>query len=346
MRSQSLREEHLSSTGSTLSRFDSGVGPSSSSSDFDAGYPDTGSVSGGAGVTTGNVPGIGSGAADLVRRHHTLSTSSSRLVRLERSRARLALCVHFVGYRSLILLRPLTCDLSYAALLRQGVGLSEEDQEYYVPPSPVRATAAGWSDVGHDSINSFTSAPVRHSINVSTSTSGTGTPASVPVPATLGTGHGIRAPPGTVGWGNDEAASEGNVAAAFEATAASVATPAPTAVPPPNPKRSSFVVLRGAKGDSELTQRKTDAQLAATLSEQEQIDQPLAIHDAQSVPGGGASTELRHKNSLKPFLDAEAAAVGGEEEWEKSLKDERDREEMDLVSQGSSLAKLGDSTSF
>ena len=46
---------------------------------------------------------------ELVRRHHTLSTSS-RLVRLERSRARVAL---------------------------EGAGLSEQDREFYVPESPI-----------------------------------------------------------------------------------------------------------------------------------------------------------------------------------------------------------------
>jgi hypothetical protein len=54
---------------------------------------------------------------------------------------------------------------------------------------------------------------------------------------------------------------------------------------------------------------------------------------------GGSKTppkpSLRHRNSLKPFLEAEGENEGDKEEWEKSLQDERDREELDLQRQDS-----------
>lgn len=213
--------------------------------------------------------------------------------------------------------------------------MSEEDQEFYVPASPVR-TVAGWSDAGHDTLTSFVSNPTRHSMSVSTPSAH---PSIVAAAGGRQTSTGSSVVPGT-SWDNYPSTSFDNNAAAVRRAnssssskgGSSGADPVATAVPissapsSANPKRSSFVVLRGAKGDAELAQRKTDAQSVAT-SDGDQ-DQVLG-----GLDGGqqGGSTQLRHKNSLKPFLDAEAAVVGGEEEWEKSLKDERNKEEMELV---------------
>lgn len=83
LRSQSMAER----SSSTSSQHASPTSPPSASG---AAAASGGAAGGGGGAAAGDTGG-GLGANDLVRRHHTLSTSSSRLVRLERSRARLAL---------------------------------------------------------------------------------------------------------------------------------------------------------------------------------------------------------------------------------------------------------------
>lgn len=98
-------------------------------------------------------------------------------------------------------------------------------------------------------------------------------------------------------------------------------------LPPPAAKRSSFVVLRGAKGDAALTKRRSEQ----ALQSQDQQSLPPRVDSLPSMDSGSNPPKgLRHKNSLKPFLEQEAHTAGGEEEWERSLKDERDKEEMEL----------------
>ncbi|KAI5479570.1 high-glucose-regulated protein 8 [Pseudohyphozyma bogoriensis] len=176
-------------------------------------------------------------ASSLVRRHHTLS--SSRLVRLERSKVRVAL---------------------------QGVGLSAADQEFYVPDSPVGAPPHGWSDAGHGGYHSpdptLTSFPTL-----------TNSPAST---------------------------------SSFESS------------PLPQPKRSSFVVVRAGKGD--------------VLAERRQpMSPPRQAANRTITP---PKPQLKHRNSLKPFLEADNESTGDKEDWEQSLQDERDKEEMELRSEG------------
>ncbi|ORY55335.1 hypothetical protein BCR35DRAFT_222207 [Leucosporidium creatinivorum] len=242
----------------------------------------------------GSSAGASGGAAgELVRRHHTLSTSSSRMGRLERSRARLAL---------------------------QGVGLSEEDQDFYIPPSPVRAgPVGGWSDVGHGA-PSFGAPPTRHSL------------------AVVGESHSRTTSNSSAWGGSSEAASSSSPSVGVGAGASPQGEQQeqdqqqPTQVlPAPAAKRSSFVVLRGAKGDAALTQRRTEQpqqQLPTTVASPPRVD---SLAQRTSSP----PKELKHKNSLKPFLEAEASSAGGEEEWERSLKDERDKEEMELSTRAS-----------
>lgn len=98
------------------------------------------------------------------------------------------------------------------------------------------------------------------------------------------------------------------------------------ALPPPAAKRSSFVVLRGAKGDAALTQRRTEQ----PQQQQPAVGSPPRVDSLAQRTSSPPNKELKHKNSLKPFLEAEASSAGGEEEWERSLKDERDKEEMEL----------------
>ncbi|KAM0792512.1 hypothetical protein ACM66B_005182 [Microbotryomycetes sp. NB124-2] len=230
-------------------------------------------------------PSLTNAASDLVRRHHTLSTSSSRLVRLERNKARLAL---------------------------QGVGLSEEDQEFYVPPSPVKPTI-GWSE-GINS-NEPGAAHVRHSLAAPPPSRGgsNSLDRSNSNGSSVGRGAGGSTWSGsdsTIGAGPSESVSNSTQLEA----GGSHNKPTPVSTSQSS-KRSSFVVVRGGKGDAELTTRKQDAQPVWNAA----LDQPLMSE---------AST-LKHKNSLKPFLEAEQGE-NGEEEWERSLKDERNKEEMEL----------------
>ncbi|SCZ96579.1 BZ3500_MvSof-1268-A1-R1_Chr4-4g07445 [Microbotryum saponariae] len=89
-------------------------------------------------------------------------------------------------------------------------------------------------------------------------------------------------------------------------------------------KKSSFVVLRGAKGDAALSERRTVS--AAALPPASPIAQSTRHNVAAHTDSG--SSELKHRNSLKAFLDAEG--TGGQEDWERGLQDERDREERQL----------------
>ncbi|GAA5835529.1 hypothetical protein JCM9279_004572 [Rhodotorula babjevae] len=212
----------------------------------------------------------------LTRSSNTVS-ASSRLVRLERNRARLAL---------------------------QGVGLSEEDQEFYVPPSPVRGGPyAAWSDLGHG-------IPVADP-----STSHPPHPASTSfagphVQAAWNRAADQEHEPVGQDQGDSPSASSAGTAQGFV---------------PPEPKRSSFVVVRGGKGDQALTERRPH-QPQPSLS-----SPPIAPAVAPSPPPvqpspDGQDQPLRHKNSLKPFLEQEKEQLGGqevEEDWERGLMDER-----------------------
>ncbi|KAK4053113.1 hypothetical protein OIV83_001848 [Microbotryomycetes sp. JL201] len=234
----------------------------------------------------GASPSLTNAASDLVRRHHTLSTSSSRLVRLERNKARLAL---------------------------QGVGLSEEDQEFYVPPSPVKHTI-GWS--GTIDASSQVVLHARHSLAAPPPSHGGSNNVSS-LDRSNSSGSSVGRGAGGSAWSGSDSTIGAGAADHMSATTqldSGHIKPTPIATSQP-PKRSSFVVVRGGKGDAELTTRKQDAQPAWSAT----LDQPLTTE----------TSTLKHKNSLKPFLEAEKGE-NDEEEWEKSLKDERTREEMDL----------------
>ncbi|KAL8292991.1 hypothetical protein RQP46_000685 [Phenoliferia psychrophenolica] len=89
--------------------------------------------------------------------------------------------------------------------------------------------------------------------------------------------------------------------------------------PPPGtfvPKRSSFVVLRGGKGDAELTERRASATAGSD---------PLSPRTTLRNITPPRPT-LEHRNSLKPFLEADGEDLGNQEEWERGLQDERTRE--------------------
>ena len=166
----------------------------------------------------------------------------------------------------------------------------------------------GWSDAGHGSSNasSFASpAPHRHSL------------------AVVGESHS-RSASNSSTWGESESEQP-----ASRTTAELGPEAHPTQAPSNTTnKRSSFVVLRGAKGDAALTQRRSEQPLQHEYQAPPRVDSLHSID--QSLSEGNPSKGLRHKNSLKPFLEAEAHSAGGEEEWERSLKDERDKEEMEL----------------
>ncbi|GAA5989190.1 hypothetical protein JCM10908_001200 [Rhodotorula pacifica] len=220
-----------------------------------------------------------SGAAGLTRRNNTVSTaSSSRLVRLERNRARLAL---------------------------QGVGLSEEDQEFYVPPSPVHGGPyAIWSDVGH----------------------GNSTPANASAAVNA-----------QAAWSRIQEEEQYSQLPdqPSPSTAANIPAQASISrvVPPSEPKRSSFVVVRGGKGDAALTERRARERIASAPGGDSALyPSPIGSvfqtspQQQVSSPPPNADQPLRHKNSLKPFLEQERAQQGGaevEEDWEKGLLAER-----------------------
>ncbi|BGP38103.1 hypothetical protein JCM10450v2_002034 [Rhodotorula kratochvilovae] len=208
-----------------------------------------------------------SGAA-LSRGSNTVS-AASRLVRLERNRARLAL---------------------------QGVGLSEEDQEFYVPPSPVRGGPyAAWSDLGHGGISA------------SPSTIPPAAAANSPASAAFAHPHVEAA------WNRAAEQEQHGAAPAAGASAGQGVQPAP--------KRSSFVVVRGGKGDQALTERRSH-QPQPSLSSPPATTSPVQPAQGDAPP----DQPLRHKNSLKPFLEQEREQLGGrevEEDWERGLMDER-----------------------
>lgn len=85
-------------------------------------------------------------------------------------------------------------------------------------------------------------------------------------------------------------------------------------VPPTPPAaKSTFVVLRGAKGDAALSERRVKGETTRG--------------DGESGPG------LKHRNSLKEFFmeaDSQGLEAGDAEEWERSLQDEREKETYSL----------------
>ncbi|KAJ8295577.1 YTH domain-containing family protein [Rhodotorula toruloides] len=212
--------------------------------------------------------GAASGAT-LTRRVNTLSTTG-RMVRLERNRARLAL---------------------------QGVGLSEEDQEFYVPPSPVRGGPySTWTDHGH--------------ADPATSSAGAAPPSS--------------ASTAEAAWKRAE--QQEQLQPAFSTSLASSPPSAPVVPAPPESKRSSFVVVRGGKGDQALTERKSHHPHSSVSSANATSPPPTAYPSSPSQDDGGSQDQpLRHKNSLKPFLEQERQQQGGRdvEDWETGLMDER-----------------------
>ncbi|GAA5845295.1 hypothetical protein JCM3766R1_000720 [Sporobolomyces carnicolor] len=239
--------------------------------------------------------------AQLARRNNTVGASNSRLARLERNRARIAL---------------------------QGAGLSEEDQEFYVPPSPARAgpyANVPWSDIGHGGASAYEIDPNNLSSLVS------------PIESTFD--RHARS------FSSNSQSSNVVAAAAAWARAGGPPPPPPPPVESrartvsqpqqqqhqnvvvPEPKRSSFVVLRGGKGDSKLTERRPANAISPPPIDLTEQQRRVSPSPAEAVEMTAGATQLRHKNSLKPFLDQEREEreQGGraEEDWERGLMDER-----------------------
>ncbi|GAA6001080.1 hypothetical protein JCM10207_007403 [Rhodosporidiobolus poonsookiae] len=234
--------------------------------------------------------------AQLARRNNTVSTASSRLVRLERTRARLAL---------------------------QGAGLSEEDQNFYVPPSPARggpyAINAPWSDLGHGASSS--------SLPLSTIAASTAGSSGGPSPGVLSPTAGAFDQPSVqagveAAWRRaeqEQGLGQGQRGAPVQQVQQQQQ---PAAA---EPKRSSFVVLRGGKGDAALTERRPLQQQGEAA---QSISPPPVQSQAQQQQqhqAGAGDVSLKKKNSLRPFLEQEREQQGGkeEEDWERGLKDER-----------------------
>ncbi|GAA5860581.1 hypothetical protein JCM3774_006213 [Rhodotorula dairenensis] len=266
-RTQSLSEGHHSAPSSSAAAPAGGVQASAAGAQG-AGGDGANAAGPAAEVTT-------SGAAGLTRRNNTVSTaSSSRLVRLERNRARLAL---------------------------QGVGLSEEDQEFYVPPSPVHGGPyAVWSDVGHGEA----------------------------APATMSAAVNAQA-----AWSRIQEEEQSTQSPDHPVPSTTQQSAAARVLPSAEPKRSSFVVVRGAKGDAALTERRARERIASAPGSDSSpypspigSAYPVSPQQMPSAPSTHDDPPLRHKNSLKPFLEQERAQRGGaevEEDWEKGLLAER-----------------------
>ncbi|GAA5890312.1 hypothetical protein JCM6882_008791 [Rhodosporidiobolus microsporus] len=282
-RTQSMKESASSSSSSAAPALASAGAPilGATASSVSTAF---GPASSGGSVLAGVLAGMdgNDAATTLARRNNTVSTASSRLVRLERTRARLAL---------------------------QGAGLSEEDQNFYVPPSPARGGPyAVWSDIGHGGSSSTASLPLSGGGMAAFERNG---------------GAAAGSAEGEAAWRRAEQLQQQQQQQQPMATATQQQQ---QAAAPAEPKRSSFVVLRGGKGDSALTERRahqpTTAAPSSTISPP---PAPLPEEDSST----SADQPLRHKNSLKPFLEQERSQAqggrGGEvvEDWEKGLMDER-----------------------
>ncbi|GAA6021802.1 hypothetical protein JCM11491_003881 [Sporobolomyces phaffii] len=254
----------------------------------------SGSTMGDSFVSTATTSTQATGGAQLARRNNTVGASNSRLVRLERNRARIAL---------------------------QGAGLSEEDQEFYVPPSPARTgpyANVPWSDVGHGASSS---------------------------PDLEATAFPSLVSPTAATFDHRHARSFSHQSDVGAAAAAWARAPGTRLTEPsqhhqqqqhpiaPEPKRSSFVVLRGGKGDAKLTERRPANAVSppphdySAVAHSTSPGPPDAHPQAIDIGAPPGATQLRHKNSLKPFLDQEREEreQGGksEEDWERGLMDER-----------------------
>ncbi|KAK4699301.1 YTH domain-containing family protein, partial [Phenoliferia sp. Uapishka_3] len=214
-------------------------------------------------------PPISTSPPELVRRHHTVS-SSSRLVRLERSRARVAL---------------------------DTVGLSETDKQFYQLESPVDGPVGAWSDLGHAGLGGGARGSTLSTLGAHsrTTSSGSGSTAGA-------------------GWGASEAVTSPTTMPFFssqdtpKASTFEISQPTSGAA-----KRSSFVVVRGGKGDSALTERR-----AVAPGSQQALSPPRAARNITPP-----RPNLEQRNSLKPFLEADGEGPEDQEEWERSLQDER-----------------------
>lgn len=150
-------------------------------------------------------------------------------------------------------------------------GLSEADIDYYIPASPIEAVIA-WSDSGHGSSTPATSIPTKSS-----------------------TAH--RHVRGVSMGGSSTNAFDETPEHALSTSSPSFPSssfPTSPASPPSSSKRSSFVVLRGARGDAALTERRV-------------VSNPRRL-SAASLGSG-------HRNSLTSFIESDAEALGnGDEE--------------------------------
>lgn len=167
-----------------------------------------------------------------------------------------------------------------ARVALQVVGLSEDDQRFYLPESPVQTT--GWS--------SYPSDPAPRLGRTDSATSSVG-----------------------AAWGGSPSPSLPGTPVRLEAFERLPLTSGGT---PSSGARSSFVVVRASKGDAPLSERQVlvTPPRASALESNESPRPPLG----------------ESRNSLKPFLENEGEGFVEEEDWERSIVDERMSEQIKL----------------
>ena len=228
-----------------------------------------------------------SGAPEtLIRRHHTLSTSSSRLIRGERNKARLAL---------------------------QGAGLSEADQKYYLPDSPVTAVGGGnWPEMRSNGLFDSTSS--------SKASTGGGTALSTMLEG-ASSRSGAASPALSVQSSNGTQGSQTS---------------------------SAFVVVRASKGDAPLSERKAPTRPAlpnSTTSDSTKRRHPvvtpprhtplsvsLPAHASFGGPHGGRTASPTPMESWNSSREA-GGNFEGDADWQQSVFDEKVREAEDTIHQ-------------
>lgn len=184
--------------------------------------------------------------------------------------------------------------------------MSEEDQKFYVPASPVNG---GPYAIWNEGSQSSTAAPPSSTVAAANAQTAWSRIAEEDLVNTIPE-HSVAPTPSTPHYSSNAAQRQ--------------------QLPPAEPKRSSFVVVRGGRGDAALTERRARERGASAPGTDTPL-YPAPIGSTHSTsPQQGLSTSpgqspddqpLRH-NSLKPFLEQERAHLGGaemEEDWEKGL---------------------------